>query len=47
MALDPVSGKVYLVTATFGPAPSPTEAQPAQRPVPIAGSFVILVVGEH
>jgi hypothetical protein len=47
MALDPVSGNVYLVTATFGPAPSPTEAQPAPRPVPIAGSFVILVVGEH
>jgi YVTN family beta-propeller protein len=45
MALDPVSGKVYLVTADFGPAPPPTEAQPSPRPVPIAGSFVVLVVG--
>jgi DNA-binding beta-propeller fold protein YncE len=45
MALDPVSGKVYLVTADFGPAPPPTDAQPTPRPVPIPGSFVILVVG--
>jgi DNA-binding beta-propeller fold protein YncE len=47
MALDPVSGRVYLVTADFGPAPSSTDAQPAPRPVPIAGSFVILVVGAN
>jgi DNA-binding beta-propeller fold protein YncE len=45
MALDPVTGKVYLVTADFGPAPPPTDAQPAPRPVPIAGSFVVMVVG--
>jgi YVTN family beta-propeller protein len=45
MALDPATGKVYLVTADFGPAPAPTDAQPAPRPVPIAGSFVVIVVG--
>jgi DNA-binding beta-propeller fold protein YncE len=45
MALDPGTGKVYLVTADFGPAPPPTETQPNPRPAPIPGSFVILVVG--
>jgi YVTN family beta-propeller protein len=45
MALDPGTGKVYLVTADFGPAPPPTESQPNPRPAPIPGSFVILVVG--
>jgi DNA-binding beta-propeller fold protein YncE len=45
MALDPRSGKVYLVTADFGPAPPPTDADPAPRPTPIPGSFSILVVG--
>ncbi len=47
MALDPRSGKVYLVTADFAPAPAPTDAQPAPRPTPIPGSFVIMVVGPH
>ena len=45
MALDPGTGKVYLVTADFEPAPPPTEAQPHPRPAPISGSFVVLVVG--
>jgi len=45
MALDPATGKVYLVTADLGPAPPPTDGQPAPRPAPIAGSFVVLVVG--
>jgi DNA-binding beta-propeller fold protein YncE len=45
MALDPGTGRVYLVTADFGPAPPPTEAEPNPRPAPITGSFVILVVG--
>jgi DNA-binding beta-propeller fold protein YncE len=45
MALDPVTGTVYLVTADFGPAPAPTEASPHPRPVPIPGSFVVLAVG--
>jgi YVTN family beta-propeller protein len=45
MALDPRTGKIYLVTADFGPPPAPTEAQPNPRPVPIPGTFVVLVVG--
>jgi YVTN family beta-propeller protein len=45
MALDPDTGKVYLVTADFGPAPAPTDAQPKPRPAPLAGSFVVLAVG--
>jgi YVTN family beta-propeller protein len=45
MALDPLSGRVFLATADFGPPPAATAAQPHPRPVPIEGSFVILVVG--
>jgi YVTN family beta-propeller protein len=47
MALDAVSGKVYLVTADFGPAPAATPEQPHPRPAPIADSFVVLVVGKR
>jgi DNA-binding beta-propeller fold protein YncE len=47
MALDAVSGKVYLVTADFGPAPAATTEQPHPRPAPIADSFVVLVVGKR
>lgn len=44
MALDPVTHTVYLVTAKFGPAPAPTEAQPHPRPSMLPGSFEVLVV---
>ena len=44
MALDAVTGKVYLVSAEFGPAPAPSETQPHPRPMPISGSVVILVI---
>jgi YVTN family beta-propeller protein len=47
MALDDKSGKIYLVTSDFGPAPAPTEAQPHPRPTMIPDSFVVLVVGKH
>jgi DNA-binding beta-propeller fold protein YncE len=43
MALDPQSGRVYLVTAAFGPAPAATAEQPHPRPVPVPGSFTVLV----
>jgi YVTN family beta-propeller protein len=46
MALDSKTGRVYLVTAEFGPAPAATAAQPRPRPVPVAGSFVVLEVGK-
>jgi YVTN family beta-propeller protein len=45
MALDPDSGKVYLVTADMRLAVPPTDAEPAPRPTPIAGSFEMMVVG--
>jgi YVTN family beta-propeller protein len=45
MALDPASGKVYLVSAGFGPAPAPTPEQPHPRPAPIPDTFTVLVVG--
>jgi YVTN family beta-propeller protein len=47
MALDSKTGKVYLVTADFGPAPAATAAQPRPRPAPIANSFVVLEVGNR
>jgi YVTN family beta-propeller protein len=46
MALDP-SGRVYLVSAEFGPAPAATAEQPHPRPVPVPDSFTVLVVGTH
>lgn len=45
MAIDPATGKVYLVTADFGPAPAPTAEQPHPRPALIPDSFVVLEVG--
>jgi DNA-binding beta-propeller fold protein YncE len=45
MALDSVSGRIYLVTADFGMAPSPSAEQPHPRPPPIPDSFTVLVVG--
>ena len=47
MALDAATGKVYLVTADFGPAPPATAEQPHPRPALLPDSFVVLVVGEH
>jgi YVTN family beta-propeller protein len=47
MALDGKTGKIFLVTADFGPAPAPTAAQPRPRPTLIADSFVVLVVGKR
>ncbi len=44
MALDPVTGKLYLVSANFGPAPAATTEQPHPRPVPTPDSFTVLVV---
>jgi YVTN family beta-propeller protein len=45
MALDAAAGKVYAVTADFGPPPAPTAEQPHPRPVPIPDTFTVLVVG--
>jgi YVTN family beta-propeller protein len=45
MALNPVSGKVYLVSADFQSAPPATPEQSHARPAPVPDSFTILVVG--
>jgi DNA-binding beta-propeller fold protein YncE len=47
MTLDAASGKVYLVTADFGPAPAATAEQPRPRPALIPDSFVLLMAGER
>jgi hypothetical protein len=44
MALDPVSHRVYLVSASFGSAPAPTAEQPKPRPPMIPDSFTVLVL---
>lgn len=44
MAFDALTGRIYLVTAKFGPAPAPTAATPRTRPTVLPDSFEILVV---
>ena len=46
MALDPDTGKVYVVTADFGPRPAATPENPRPRPSLVPGSFVVMVVGK-
>jgi YVTN family beta-propeller protein len=45
MAFDDASGKVYVVTAQFGPRPAATEANPRPRPAVVPDSFSVLVIG--
>jgi YVTN family beta-propeller protein len=45
MSLDPESGKVYLVTAKFGPAPAATTENPRPRPTVLPNSFTVVVAG--
>jgi YVTN family beta-propeller protein len=45
MALDAATGKIYLVTAKFGPAPAATSANPRPRPPVLPNSFTVLVAG--
>jgi YVTN family beta-propeller protein len=44
MALDVSTGRVYLVTAEFGPAPTATEAMPHPRRSVVPDTFQIIVV---
>lgn len=46
LALDTVSGNVYLAAAQFGPRPPVSAAQPHPRAPVLDGSFTILVVGK-
>ena len=43
MALDPTTGRVYLVTADFGPPPAATPEQPQPRPQPLPDTFTVLI----
>lgn len=44
IALDSTTHRLYLPTASFGPAPAPTAAQPDPRAPMIPDTFVILVL---
>ena len=45
MGLDPVTHRIYLAAAKFGPAPTDsTAANPRRRPPMVPGSFSVLVV---
>ncbi len=45
MAFDAGTGRIYLVTAEYGPKPAATSENPRPRAPVIPGSFTILVVG--
>ena len=45
LALNATTGKVYTVTADFGPPPAATAEQPHPRPAPVPDTFTVLVVG--
>jgi YVTN family beta-propeller protein len=47
MAFDSGTGRVYLVTAEFGPRPAATADNPRPRPAVVPGSFTVLVVGRE
>ena len=44
MELDEATGKIYTVTADFGPRPAATAQNPHPRPSLVPGSFVVLVI---
>src|ERR1700674_1316262 len=45
MALDPKTHKLFMDTADFTPAPAPTTEQPNPQPIPVSGTFRLLVYG--
>jgi DNA-binding beta-propeller fold protein YncE len=47
MAWDSTTGKIYAVTAQFGPRPDPTPTEPRPRAAIIPDSFTVLVVGRE
>ena len=44
MAVDETSGRVFVVTASFGPPPEPTAERPHPRPTILPGTFVVLAL---
>jgi DNA-binding beta-propeller fold protein YncE len=47
MAFDSKTGRIYLVSAEFGPRPAVTLENPRPRPSVLPGSFTVLVVGRE
>lgn len=45
MTVDTKTHKIYLSTASFGPAPAATADRPHPRPEILPGTFKILIVG--
>ncbi len=45
MALDTATGKVFVVTAKFGPRPAATAANPRPWPAIVPDTFTVLVIG--
>jgi len=45
MALDPITGRIYLSTAELGTAPAATATTPRPRKPVLPGTFTVLVVG--
>ncbi|MGA7340014.1 MAG: YncE family protein [Terracidiphilus sp.] len=45
MAYDPVTDRVYVVTAEFGPRPEATPQNPRPRPATVPGSYTVIVIG--
>src|SRR6266566_3649939 len=45
MALDPKSHQLFIDTADFAPAAAPTAEQPKPQPIPVSGTFRLLVYG--
>jgi len=45
MALDPKTHRLFIDASDFDPAPQPTAEQPHPQPVPISGTFRLLVYG--
>ncbi|HEY2806603.1 MAG TPA: hypothetical protein VGI92_12170 [Gemmatimonadales bacterium] len=44
MGLDPVTHRVYVVSAKFGPVPDSSAANPRRRPPVLPGTFMLMVV---
>jgi hypothetical protein len=44
MAVNPLTHRIYTVTADFGPTPAPTADRPRPRPPMIPGTFVVLEI---
>ena len=47
MTLDPATGKIYVVTAQFGPRPAATETKTRPRPAVIPDSFTVIAAGHE